>query len=161
MNMFYRPFVKFLLFCDLSLEAPRPERDVYTNRIREPEKQYTVLTDIQKKNIKNVRNSNKIMISHPPLHKVFVFQNPEPFFHNFKKEPFPKGPFHVPRYTDTRSQFNCRGVWHTKGNPFGFITERYENEPPEAYNCSRGMAAVKWGPNKTGKVTKSTEAFFS
>ena len=88
--MFYRPFVKFLLFCDLSLEAPRPERDVYTNRIREPEKQYTVLTDIQKKNIKNVRNSNKIMISHPPLHKVLFSRTQSLSFTTLKKNHFPK-----------------------------------------------------------------------
>ena len=34
---------------------------------------------------------------------------------------------------------------------YGWIDEKHDRTLPAEYDTSRGMASVKWGPNKNGK----------
>lgn len=112
--------------------------DSLTQRPRTPNDQYTVLTEQQIRNIK---------------------KDPSPFFHTTKREtalkdnkPREGGRYYLDRYCNVTSEHNVRG---NLSQPFGWIADRHERTPPEAYNSCRGRAAVRWGPNKAGERTRS------
>lgn len=117
------------------------EIDAFTNRPRTPNDQYTVLTDLQIKNIKKEVS--------PFFHTV------QPNSRTLPQDKLPKegGRFYRDRYTNVTNEHLIRGV--SSSQPFGWINYQWNRFPPEEYDTCRGRASVRWGPNKAGERTRS------
>lgn len=117
------------------------EVDIITKRPRTPNDQYTVLTDEQIRNID---------------------QDSSTFFHTLKRDVgppangFPRegGRYYMDRYAALTSRHLLSGQQQTCPT-FMWIGDQKRNDLPSEYTSCRGMASVKWGPQKIGEHTRS------
>ncbi|GFO21994.1 hypothetical protein PoB_004849900 [Plakobranchus ocellatus] len=130
-----------------SLKPTRPDpwtpadslkTDMLQVRPRTPNDPYTVLTELQLKNMK---------------------KDSSPFFMKEANEPEPgsrKGeviyPAPIDRYATCTSQYLFRD-----NPPFSlpvcWVGDQWQREPPAEYNTCRQGASLRWGPSKTGQRT--------
>ncbi|KAK7093629.1 uncharacterized protein [Littorina saxatilis] len=108
--------------------------DMLLKRPRTPNTQYTLLTDEQKKNIKQNSDSNA---------------------HFFKQIPHnvPNRRFYMDRYATNTSQHQFRG--QPGSNPVCWVGDQWQRDPPLQHNTSRLGASLPWGPEKMGSRTYS------
>lgn len=113
--------------------------DVFTQRPRTPNDQYTHLSEEQIRNIK---------------------KDPSPFFQCQNAErsapvklPREGGRHYRDRFTAVTNEHLVRGQSGTQ--PFGWVDYKWSRHPPEEYDSCRGRAAVRWGKNKAGEKTRS------
>lgn len=112
--------------------------DMIQGRPRTPNEQYTVLTDLQLKNMK---------------------KDASPFFMKELSDSVPgsrKGeiirPAPMDRYAYCTSQYLFRDN-PPFSNPVCWIGDQWQREPPAEYDTCRAGASLRWGPSKTGQRT--------
>ncbi|XP_013388490.1 uncharacterized protein LOC106169410 [Lingula anatina] len=112
------------------MEPTTGEIDVYTKRLRQPNDQYTVLTDTQ------IQNNRK----HPSMH-----------FHFSQPKVVPDKRWWVPRYCNHFSQHLVREV--SRNQPYCWLDYQWDQNPhPDQTSCRQG-AFEKWGPKRNGEKT--------
>ncbi|KAH9488019.1 hypothetical protein Btru_067300 [Bulinus truncatus] len=115
-----------------------PQIDMISGRPRTPNDQYTVLTELQLKNMK---------------------KDATPFFMLEDRDsesqkgltilPTPKA-----RFAASTSQYLFRDN-PTRSHPHCWIDEQWQRDPSEQHNTCRLGASLRWGPSKTGERTIS------
>lgn len=106
--------------------------DSHTGRLRQPNEQYTVLTEEQMQNVGN----------HASMH-----------FHTAKPENYPHKRYWKPRYCNLYSQHHIRGM--SKSQPYDWLDYQWDQNPSVFHDTNRQGSHIKWGPKKTGEKTVS------
>lgn len=112
--------------------------DILTGRPRTPNDQYTVLTDLQLKNMK---------------------QDSSPFFMKENPKGAPgtkKGPVVRPAPIDRYAVNTCQFLFRDKppkNEPHCWVDEQWTRGPQADHNTCRLGASRRWGPQKTGERT--------
>lgn len=118
--------------------ATERQIDMLSGRPRTPNDQYTVMTELQIKNLQ--KDATPFFMHEDPLTLA-------------KKNtiilPAPKN-----RYATCTSQYLFRDT-PPRSLPHCWMDEQWQRNPPEQHNTCRLGASLRWGPSKTGQRTIS------
>ncbi|XP_013090539.2 uncharacterized protein LOC106074335 isoform X2 [Biomphalaria glabrata] len=114
------------------------EIDMISGRPRTPNDQYTVLTELQLKNMKKDATPFFMLEDRDAQSKMSSTILPTP----------------KARFATSTSQFLFRDN-PPRSNPHCWLDEQWQRDPPEQHNTCRLGASLRWGPSKTGERTIS------